>query len=545
MSSFYLFSLLLLFTPCTLAGTTIEQISEITNDYNKSFRPNTPNSEFTIELIIAASSDMTLNHANAYWYCLGSTKVEIEGTGNEVKLAVADSLVEVRDKLAKQMPNKVWAWVTKKRAEGDGIVKLPQQTMKITLSPYQEKYITVSSKHPIRIKAKRTALNMNSVLLLCAGIWLFCMSPSIAKQAAFYYLSGVSVSCIFGALIMLYFLMNRLIPKRDSVLVVGLLGSVGVWVEWFFNGFLRQTVFGLLKQNWMYVALYFAVFGGGGFVYCYIKGPPTENPRAHNVLQVLLQCVASACIVYSFNLTEIGLGMLCFIVISYIFYPSAGLEVTVNDVLDDANCNLLKSPVIAKLRKSPEKKADSDKIVPLKPNQEFTPVAQHIFPKERKKRRSIMEYIRNKSPESSTPKPVRRLLSDDEYLQQGVSTTQLELEKLRQHLNESKDGSPWRYINKLNDPKRFADFAVGSPHVSQTELSAFEEELDSMISESDLKSKYTFGESGSENEPESEVEEEKENSAELAKKTSTEGKKKDKITESVNASQPTKLTKLR
>ena len=94
-------------------------------------------------------------------------------------------------------------------------------------------------------------------------------------------------------------------------------------MEWFFNGFLRQTVFGLLKQNWVYVAIYFGVFGGGGFVYCYIKGPPTENPRAHNVLKVFLWLIASGLIVSSFNLSEIGFGVLGFVVISWCFYPTS------------------------------------------------------------------------------------------------------------------------------------------------------------------------------------------------------------------------------
>ena len=60
-------------------------------------------------------------------------------------------------------------------------------------------------------------------------------------------------------------------------------------------------------------------------------------------------------------------------------------------------------------------------------------------------------------------------------------------------MNESQDGqSPWRYIPKLQNPKRFAEFVTGSPHVSQIELSAYEEDLDSIISDAEMKSKYSF-----------------------------------------------------
>ena len=330
-------------------------------------------------------------------YCLGSTKLEIETVGNDesngLKIAVADSLVEVRDKLQKQMPNKVWSFIKssiKSEKSKDSGVLLPTKKVKLTLSPYQEKYVAITSKHPVRVVARRTKLNMNSVLILAFGIWLFCYSPEIAKQAAFYYVSGVSLSCAFGALIMLYFLINRLIPKRDSVLVVGFLGTIGVWMEWFFNGFLRQTVFGILKQNWMYVAIYFAVFGGGGFIYCYIKGPPTENPRAHNVLKVFLWLIASGLIVFSFNLTEVGLGFLGFVVITWLFYPrnednleadsESVSDMVVNKaIMDNIKIQgqgkfkgLLETPVTRSIgsQRTEKTSSGSDKY-------EFTPIPQH------------------------------------------------------------------------------------------------------------------------------------------------------------------------
>merc|ERR1712048_1385498 len=99
-------ALLSFLVPLANCHSIIEQISEITTVYNKSFRPTTPNTQNTVELIIAASSDLSstnnLQSANTYLYCLGSTKLEIETVGNDesngLKIAVADSLVEVRDK---------------------------------------------------------------------------------------------------------------------------------------------------------------------------------------------------------------------------------------------------------------------------------------------------------------------------------------------------------------------------------------------------------------------------------------------------------------
>ena len=84
---------------------------------------------------------------------------------NGIKIAVADSLVEVRDKLQKQMPNKVWsgirngfssAFKSDSETESDKVVKLPTQTIMLTLSPYQEKYRVVLKKFHGRKLTKMT-----------------------------------------------------------------------------------------------------------------------------------------------------------------------------------------------------------------------------------------------------------------------------------------------------------------------------------------------------------------------------------------------------
>ena len=84
---------------------------------------------------------------------------------------------------------------------------------------------------------------------------------------------------------------------------------------------------------------------------------------------------------------------------------------------------------------------------------------------------------------SSTPKPFRRYMTEDEYLHQGYVTTEQELKKLRNYC-QSPLSSPWRTAEQLKDPKRFASFVNGSPHVSEIELSNFEHDLDSMSSQS-------------------------------------------------------------
>merc|ERR1711941_119204 len=54
-----------------------------------------------------------------------------------------------------------------------------------------------------------------------------------------------------------------------------------------------------------------------------------------------------------------------------------------------------------------------------------------------------------------------------------------ELKKLR-HYCQSPHSAPWKTAEQLKNPKRFASFVNGSPHVSEIELSAFERDLNSM-----------------------------------------------------------------
>ncbi|XP_073983251.1 nuclear envelope integral membrane protein-like [Rhodnius prolixus] len=69
------------------------------------------------------------------------------------------------------------------------------------------------------------------------------------------------------------------------------------------------------------------------------------------------------------------------------------------------------------------------------------------------------------------PKP--RLLSEDEYHQQGVIETEKALESLRGYCS-SPECNQWRTVIKLKDPLRFAKFMEGSSHLQDEEILAFE-----------------------------------------------------------------------
>nr|XP_018903493.1 PREDICTED: nuclear envelope integral membrane protein 1-like isoform X2 [Bemisia tabaci] len=70
------------------------------------------------------------------------------------------------------------------------------------------------------------------------------------------------------------------------------------------------------------------------------------------------------------------------------------------------------------------------------------------------------------------PKPAR-LLTEDEYHEQGSIETVKALDHLRAHCS-SPDCNQWRTILKLKDPLRFAKFMEGSSHLADDEVLEYE-----------------------------------------------------------------------
>ncbi|CAG4916736.1 unnamed protein product [Colias eurytheme] len=80
---------------------------------------------------------------------------------------------------------------------------------------------------------------------------------------------------------------------------------------------------------------------------------------------------------------------------------------------------------------------------------------------------AIQGYWRRKFP----PKP--RLLTSEEYYEQGARETKRALEQLREHCT-SPDCAQWRVMLKLHDAKRFASFIEGNSHLSDDEIVDYE-----------------------------------------------------------------------
>lgn len=79
----------------------------------------------------------------------------------------------------------------------------------------------------------------------------------------------------------------------------------------------------------------------------------------------------------------------------------------------------------------------------------------------------IRGYWRRKFP------PKQRLLTSEEYYEEGARETKTALENLRQYCS-SPDCAQWKIMLKLNDSKRFASFVEGNSHLSDDEVLDYE-----------------------------------------------------------------------
>lgn len=73
--------------------------------------------------------------------------------------------------------------------------------------------------------------------------------------------------------------------------------------------------------------------------------------------------------------------------------------------------------------------------------------------------------------------PQRRLLSNEEYFEEGVRETAAALDQLREYAR-SPDCKQWRIVQKLKDPMRFAAFIEGESHLTDSEMLSYEVDRD-------------------------------------------------------------------
>lgn len=76
--------------------------------------------------------------------------------------------------------------------------------------------------------------------------------------------------------------------------------------------------------------------------------------------------------------------------------------------------------------------------------------------------------------------PARKLLTKDEFEDQGRVETEKALKELREFVKSPKCKDQWKLVKKLAQPTRFAEFVEGDQHVTLDETVAYDNELHTM-----------------------------------------------------------------
>ena len=292
------------------AVTALEILPSTENSFQKSKLQDTfvP---FELKIQKTSSGWLGLSHA------LGKTRIiaSCPDTSN-LQISIGNDLTETRDLHEKKVNSKVWSTVTSffKAKRSSKFVEL--ESVVYEISPYEDKFISISGTQHWNLEIKRVHICFYKVACVIAAILIFRNSENLAEQALVWYFGGVSLSMIFGVLLLAYIVFSRLMPKRESIFVLGFVGSITAWLEWIFNGFIRTSILNVAKNNMTYLVIYCVCFGLIGFVYFYIKGAPTENPRAVRVLNVVFKATSFLLIYHSFYKMEIAMSIMTIMVFS-------------------------------------------------------------------------------------------------------------------------------------------------------------------------------------------------------------------------------------
>ncbi|XP_053900361.1 nuclear envelope integral membrane protein 2 isoform X1 [Malaclemys terrapin pileata] len=240
----------------------------------------------------------------------------------------------------------------------------------------------------------------------------------VAGVFLFHFANALSRSAMFyycagvalGVLATLVFILLTLKRFIPKHSTFGILMS-GFWMSsLYFIYCLKGEMKWLWSEYRNYLLGYFLTVGFISFVVCYKHGPLT-NERSITLLTWTLQLIAFVLIYFGVTIPQVAYAVIAIILCSKVLCYPLGMVCFVG--------------------------------------------------------RKIKNFFKSK-------KLVFRLLTEEEYREQGETETVKALDELRSFCR-SPDFSSWLAVSKLQSPKKFANFILGSPHVSPAEVNAYDE----------------------------------------------------------------------
>lgn len=247
-------------------------------------------------------------------------------------------------------------------------------------------------------------LNRMCFLLFVCGLVLFFGARNICRSSLFFYTTGVSLG-IIGTFVFLTLLLRKFVPKRGLFLV--LLGA-GSGLSYVGIQRVLNEWDDIVTEHWMELLVYVLISGLLSFAMCYKHGPIT-NKHTLNFMTCSMQAVGIVLLYYG------------------ITFPPA--------------CYVLIAVLLCL------------KILPLAWSL-LMGICSLFY--------SFLALFRRRR------RPTVKLLTEEEYREQGEIHTRASLDELREYCN--KPGFPaWDTVLRLRSPQKFAEFLRYGSHVTQEE----------------------------------------------------------------------------
>ncbi|XP_016301145.1 nuclear envelope integral membrane protein 2-like [Sinocyclocheilus anshuiensis] len=248
-------------------------------------------------------------------------------------------------------------------------------------------------------------LNRMCFLLFVCGLVLFFGAGNICRSSLFFYTTGVTLGVV-GIFVFLTLVLRNFVPTRGLFLV--LLGA-GSGLSYMGIQRVINEWDDIVTEHWMELLVYVLISGLVSFAVCYKHGPIT-NKHTLNFMTWGMQVVSMVLLYYGITIPP-AYYVLIMLLLCWKILPLAwSLLMWI--------CSLFYS---------------------------------------------FLGLFRRKK------RPKLRLLTEEEYREQGEIHTRASLEVLQEHCNKS--GFPaWDTVLRLRSPQKFAEFLRNGSHVTQEEL---------------------------------------------------------------------------
>ncbi|XP_016150036.1 nuclear envelope integral membrane protein 2-like [Sinocyclocheilus grahami] len=267
-----------------------------------------------------------------------------------------------------------------------------------------------NTEYTLHVSNKR--LNRMCFLLFVCGLVLFFGAGNICRSPLFFYSTGVILGVI-ATFVFLTLVLRNFVPKRGLFLV--LLGA-GSGLSYMGIQRVLNEWDDIVTEHWMELLVYVLISGLFSFAVCYKHGPIT-NKHTLNFMTWCMQVVGMVLVYYGITFPPA-----CYVLIMFLLcwkiVPLAWSLLHLIWSLLMWICSLFYSFLGLLWRKK---------------------------------------------------RPKVRLLTEEEYREQGEIHTRASLDELRKHCN--RPGFPaWDTVLRLRSPHRYAEFLRSGSHITQEEL---------------------------------------------------------------------------